>query len=472
MPLYNKIQIRRGSTNDWSTAATTLAQGELGYDTTVKRFKIGDGTTAWSTLPWAGGSDIVSQTGIGFTFNSSANAYTVYSYITGVTGGQDGITFQTLPLSGLLGDTSASGTYYRIGLSNKLENFHDSNINISGNLISSSSAVDSTGITISGFNSSAISLNPFGGTVNASGINIRNITDNINVTAQIGGLSIGESFTNASGITSILKRMLEVVYEPTNTDNDVPSLRIAFSGSPTATVEVEAGTVTNLTISATFNQGTVRGTGTGAGWNSSGNQGVRAGAATSYTINNTVTNLATSLNIGNVPAVDGSVTYGNTTVTHGTGIIPKNSLGVNSTLLTQQGINTISASNSISYAGKRRLFYGTSSSVIDPPTSGDVRNLPSGILDPSINTNFDITAPAGTRTIIVAVPSGAGYASVANGNFTVLDRNANTYVTSSFTPTGINVPGANGYVPTGYRVWYYINGAPSPAASTYNIDLN
>ena len=470
MPLYNKIQIRRGSTSDWSTAATTLAQGELGYDTTIKRFKIGDGTTAWSTLPWAGGSDIVSQTGIGFTFDSSANAYTVYSYITGVTGGQDGITFQTLPLSGLLGNTSASGTYYRIGLSDKLENFHDSNINISGNLISSSSAVNSTGITISGFNSSAISLNPFGGTVNASGINIRNITDNINVTAQIGGLSIGESFTNASGITSILKRMLEVVYEPTNTGNDVPSLSIAFSGSPTATVE--AGTVTNLTISTTFNQGTVRGTGTGAGWNSSGNQGVRAGAATSYTINNTVTNLATSLNIGNVTAVDGSVTYGNTTVTHGTGIIPKNSLGVNSTLLTQQGINTISASNSISYAGKRRLFYGTSSSVIDPPTSGDVRNLAGIILDPSVNTNFDITAPVGTRTIIVAVPSGAGYASVANGNFTVLDRNVNTYVTSSFTPTGINVPGANGYVPTGYRVWYYINGAPSPAASTYNIDLN
>jgi hypothetical protein len=470
MPLYNKIQIRRGSTNDWSTAGTTLAQGELGYDTTIKRFKIGDGTTAWSTLPWAGGSDIVSQTGIGFTFDSSANAYTVYSYITGVTGGQDGITFQTLPLSGLLGDTSASGTYYRIGLSNKLENFHDSNINISGNLISSSSAVDSTGITISGFNSSAISLNPFGGTVNASGIDIRNITDSINVTAQIGGLSIGQSFTTASGITNILKKMLEVVYEPTSGVVPIVTSTLSGPGGVTNGGSVEVGNVGTVTIVASLNQGTVLGTGTGAGWNSSANQGVRAGAVTQYTINGINNLLSNTYSLGSVTATDATNSY-TVAVNHATGIVPKNSLGANSTVLTVLSAGTINGT-AASFSGKRRLFYGTSSSVIDPPTSGDVRNLAGIILDPSVNTNFDITAPVGTRTIIVAVPSGAGYASVANGNFTVLDRNANTYVTSSFTPTGINVPGANGYVPTGYRVWYYINGAPSPAASTYNIDLN
>lgn len=470
MPLYNKIQIRRGSSSDWSTAGTTLAQGELGYDITVKRFKIGDGTTSWSTLPWAGGSDIVSQTGIGFTFDSSANAYTVYSYITGVVGGQDGITFETLPLSGLLNNINASGTYYRIGLSNKLENFHDSNINVSGNLISSSTAVNSTGITISGFNNSAISLNPFGGTVNASGIDIRNITDNISVTAQIGGLSIGQSFTTASGITNILKKMLEVVYEPTSGVVPIVTSTLSGPGGVANGGSVEVGNVGSVTIVASLNQGTVLGTGTGAGWNSSATQGVRAGAVTQYTINGVNNGVNNTLVLSNQTATDATTSY-SVAINHATGIVPKNSLGANSTVLTQLSAGTINGT-AASFSGKRRLFYGTSSSVIDPPTSGDVRNLAGIILDPSVNTNFDITAPIGTRTIIVAVPSGAGYASVANGNFTVLDKNANTYITNSFTPTGINVPGANGYVPTGYKVWYYVNGAPSPAASTYNIDLN
>ena len=109
---------------------------------------------------------------------------------------------------------------------------------------------------------------------------------------------------------------------------------------------------------------------------------------------------------------------------------------------------------------------------MNPPTSGDIRGLSSSVLDPSSSTTFDITAPTGTRSMVVAIPSGAGYASVANGNFTVFDNNAYQYITSSFLPTSLNVAGANGYVPTGYKVWYYVNGAPSPTGSTYTIRLN
>lgn len=477
MASTNKIQIRRGTTSQWTAADTALrylSEGELGYDIDLKRFKIGQGNNKpWADHPWGGGFEPIAQTGIGLTFNSSTNAYSFYGYITGVVGGQDGITFETLPISGLLNDINASGTYYRIGLSTKLENFHDSSISISDNLISSSGSVDGTGITISGFNYSAISLNPFGGTVNASGINIRNLTNSITVTEAVGGLDKGIVLSSASGITDVLKKMLEKIFEPTCTANaDLPSLSISFSGNPTSTVE--AGTVTNLTISASFNQGTVRGTGTGAGWVSTGNQGVRAGAATSYTINNTVTSLATSLPIGNVEAIDGSTTYGNSTVTHGTGIVPKNSIGANSTLLTQLGAGTISAGSSISYTGRRKLFYGTSTSVISTPTSGNIIALSNSILNPSTSTaNFNIVAPTGTRTIIIAVPSGAGYSTLANSTLTVFDTNTQQYLdtATTFSTSLVNVPAANGYVPTGYKVLTYVNGAPTTTVSTYTIDL-
>lgn len=49
------MQIRRGTTNEWSVANPVLAAGELGYDTDQNKFKIGDGSTAWNSLAFATG---------------------------------------------------------------------------------------------------------------------------------------------------------------------------------------------------------------------------------------------------------------------------------------------------------------------------------------------------------------------------------------------------------------------------------
>jgi hypothetical protein len=48
--MAQKIQIRRGTTSQWSTTNPILASGELGYDTDLKRMKIGNGVTAWNSL--------------------------------------------------------------------------------------------------------------------------------------------------------------------------------------------------------------------------------------------------------------------------------------------------------------------------------------------------------------------------------------------------------------------------------------
>ena len=48
-----QIQVRRGTSAEWAAAdPVVLAAGEQGYDTTLKRLKIGDGTTAWTALEW------------------------------------------------------------------------------------------------------------------------------------------------------------------------------------------------------------------------------------------------------------------------------------------------------------------------------------------------------------------------------------------------------------------------------------
>jgi Major tropism determinant N-terminal domain len=49
-----RIQFRRGTAAEWTSANPTLAAGEAGYETDTFKFKLGDGTTAWTSLAYAG----------------------------------------------------------------------------------------------------------------------------------------------------------------------------------------------------------------------------------------------------------------------------------------------------------------------------------------------------------------------------------------------------------------------------------
>ena len=79
MPALTTIQLRRGSSTLWAASNSPLAQGELGYDTTIKKFKIGDGTSLWSSLSWANitGADFVGTSGINVSYASASGTMTV-----------------------------------------------------------------------------------------------------------------------------------------------------------------------------------------------------------------------------------------------------------------------------------------------------------------------------------------------------------------------------------------------------------
>ena len=46
------IQIKRGNAKDWEKSNTILDDGELGWDKTQNKLKIGDGKTPWKKLPY------------------------------------------------------------------------------------------------------------------------------------------------------------------------------------------------------------------------------------------------------------------------------------------------------------------------------------------------------------------------------------------------------------------------------------
>ncbi len=77
MPVNTRLQVRRGSASSWTSANPTLYAGEIGYETDSGRLKIGDGTTAWTSLDY----NVVVPTGFlagsGLSVNVAADGSTV-----------------------------------------------------------------------------------------------------------------------------------------------------------------------------------------------------------------------------------------------------------------------------------------------------------------------------------------------------------------------------------------------------------
>jgi hypothetical protein len=48
-----QIQLRRDTAANWTSSNPTLAQGEMGVETDTAYYKIGDGTTAWTSLSYS-----------------------------------------------------------------------------------------------------------------------------------------------------------------------------------------------------------------------------------------------------------------------------------------------------------------------------------------------------------------------------------------------------------------------------------
>ena len=53
-----KILLRNDLAANWTTQNPTLGKGEIGVEVDTKKFKFGDGTTPWNTLPYGSGADI------------------------------------------------------------------------------------------------------------------------------------------------------------------------------------------------------------------------------------------------------------------------------------------------------------------------------------------------------------------------------------------------------------------------------
>jgi len=76
----SKIQIRRGTTSEWTASNPVLASGELGLDTTTGVIKTGNGSSTWSVLTTTYASGTLMTTVQG---QITPTAWTIPTYATG-----------------------------------------------------------------------------------------------------------------------------------------------------------------------------------------------------------------------------------------------------------------------------------------------------------------------------------------------------------------------------------------------------
>lgn len=82
MPKETDIKMRKGTAAAWASANPVLSAGEPGFETDTKKLKLGNGSTAWNSLPYfrVDGGELVggnpsptptpTQTGIYFRMNA------------------------------------------------------------------------------------------------------------------------------------------------------------------------------------------------------------------------------------------------------------------------------------------------------------------------------------------------------------------------------------------------------------------
>jgi hypothetical protein len=86
------IQVKRGTASAWTSANTVLAAGEVGFETDTKKMKVGDGSTAWTSLGYTVTdgdiSGVTAGTGLSGGGNSGAVTLAIDSTVATLTGSQ------------------------------------------------------------------------------------------------------------------------------------------------------------------------------------------------------------------------------------------------------------------------------------------------------------------------------------------------------------------------------------------------
>ena len=273
------------------------------------------------------------------------------------------------------------------------------------------------------------------------------ICSEIKVTQAVGALATNKTFDATTKLKDILKQMLQKEMQPTVTQ---PSVSLTFASAKA----YEVGTKITPSYSAKLNAGSYSyGPATGI-------------TATSWSVSATGVETPLTTATGSFPeiTVTEGMNYKVTAVaTHEAGADPVTNLGNPADASKKIAAGTKSATSG-SITSFRSFFYGTKTTGLDSYDSAAVRALTNGNAKAEPNKQFNITIPAGTKQVVIAVPAARSLKSVINVG---LSRGE---VADTFVASTVDVEGANGYTAAPYKV-YVFNSSTALDANTYEVTL-
>ena len=418
--LNTKIIIRNDTAEVWTTKNSILSKGEFGVENDTNKFKIGDGSTAWNDLAYAGADQAAIENII------AQNRDRLYKYTR-----TDASQSDADAISAALGGNTA----------------------VQGDIVVITTTVEGSTYEQSAFMYDGTQWAAMTGKVGADKVILQNDITMAGNYTQVGNLTKEQTktatfATKGKSVAEALTEIFSKRLQPTITSN--PAVTLTFGQAKA----YEVGTTVSPTYSASLSAGSYTyGPATGI-------------TATSWEISDTAGNTAdtASGSFADVVVTDNTNYKITAKANYGAGAVAVDNLGATSSPEIKIAAGSATKTSG-AITGYRNTFYGTVTEKAEV-TSTIIRGLTKSNKALSNGSSFTVTIPVGAVRVIFAYPATLQDVS------SVKDVNGlNAAIKSAFTKSSVTVAGAGADAGIAYKVYVTDFAEPVAKANSYTVKI-
>ena len=418
--LNTKIIIRNDTAEVWTTKNSILSKGEFGVENDTNKFKIGDGSTAWNDLAYAGADQAAIEHII------AQNRDSLYKYTR-----TDASQSDADAISAALGENTA----------------------VQGDIVVITTTVEGSTYEQSAFMYDGTQWAAMTGKVDADKVILQNDITMAGNYTQVGNLTKEQTktatfATKGKSVAEALTEIFSKRLQPTITSN--PAVTLTFGQAKA----YEVGTTVSPTYSASLSAGSYTyGPATGI-------------TATSWEISDTAGNTAdtASGSFADVVVTDNTNYKITAKANYGAGAVAVDNLGATSSPEIKIAAGSATKTSG-AITGYRNTFYGTVTEKAEV-TSTIIRGLTKSNKALSNGSSFTVTIPVGAVRVIFAYPATLQDVS------SVKDVNGlNAEIKSAFTKSSVTVAGAGADAGIAYKVYVTDFAEPVAKANSYTVKI-
>lgn len=418
--LNTKIIMRNDTAAKWTEQNPVLLKGEFGVENDTNKFKIGDGTTAWNDLAYAGADEAVIENII------AQHRDSLYKYTR-----TDASQSDSDAIAAALGE----------------------NVAVQGDIVVITTTVSGSTYEQSAFMYDGTQWAAMTGQVDADKVILQNDITMAGNYSQIGNLTKSQNGTAtfATKGKSVSEALLEIFSKRLQPGAPVaPAVTLTFGQAKA----YEVGTTVSPTYSASLSAGSYTyGPATGI-------------TATSWEISDTAGHAATTAtgSFADVVVTDNTNYKITAKANYGEGTVAKDNLGQDSNPVIKITAGSATKTSG-AITGYRNSFYGAVKEKAEV-TSAVIRGLTKTNKALANGASFTINIPAGAVRVIFAYPATLQDVS------SVKDVNGlNAEIKSAFTKSSVTVTGAGADAGIAYKVYVTDFAEPVAKANSYTVKI-